>query len=67
MEAINKAIDQPGIEPNEWLEKRAQVRIERARRRASATSGATLSIENYELCDLRLALKIHARLQKLLV
>ena len=35
---INKALDQPGIEPQEWLERRAQVRIERARRRASATS-----------------------------
>lgn len=58
MEAINKAIDQPGIEPNEWLEKRAQVRIERARRRASATSRDSFYRELDEAVrDLRLALK----------
>lgn len=59
--AINKALDQPGIEPQEWLEKRAQVRVERARRRASATSLDSFYRElDDAVRDLRSALK-HTR------
>lgn len=38
IELIDKALRQPDVEPMEWFEKRAQIRIERARRRASAIS-----------------------------
>lgn len=55
---IDKALEQPGIELNDWYERRAKVRIERAQRRGGVGASDFLRREIDEaIRDLRLALR----------